>query len=198
MIVRRCLRRSIVGALGILAMAACTSMSPEAATSAVPSPSAFLGRLRPADLGREFEAAQLVTVSRDTKSFVVDVRLSVRADRLMLVAQDMLGQRLLTVMWTDTGIVEERSPNLPAAVSPVGLLADLVAICGPEDAVRRALEQSGARLIVQDGQRIIVSGGEETMRATLGWQSGARWTGRMSYRNVRAGYSVEVQSVEQS
>ena len=38
----------------------------------------------------------------------------------------------------------------------------------------------------------------ETLRATLGWQSGARWTGRMSYRNVRAGYSVEVQSVEQS
>ena len=119
MIVRRCLRRLIVGALGILAMAACTSMSPEAATSAVPSPSAFLGRLRPADLGREFEAAQLVTVSRDTKSYVVDVRLSVRADRLMLVAQDMLGQRLLTVVWTDTGIVEERSPSLPAAVSPV-------------------------------------------------------------------------------
>ena len=198
MIVHRYLRRSIVGALAILTMAACTSISPEAATSAVPAPAAFLGRLRPADLGREFEAAQLVTVSRDSKSVVVEVRLSVRADRLTLVAQDMLGQRLLTVVWTDTGIVEERSPNLPAAVSPVGLLADLVAICGPEDAVRRALEQSGARLIVQDGQRIILSGGEETMRATLGWQSGARWTGRMSYRNVRAGYSVEVQSVEQS
>ena len=39
----------------------------ETASSAVPAPSAFLGRLRPPDLGREFEAVQLVTVSRDDK-----------------------------------------------------------------------------------------------------------------------------------
>ena len=37
----------------------------------------------------------------------------------------------------------------------------------------------------------------QTMRATLGWSPGAAWTGRTSYRNVRAGYSVDIQSVEQ-
>jgi Protein of unknown function (DUF3261) len=197
MIVRACLGRSMAGVLGILATAACTAASPEAASSAVPASSAFLSRLRPNDLGREFEAVQLVTVSRDDKVFVAEVRLSVRADRLMLVAQDMLGQRLMTIVWTDTGIVDERSPNLPAPVSPKGMLADLAAIGGAEDAVRRALEPSGARLVVKDGQRVILSGGEETMRASLGWASGAPWTGRMSYRNVRAGYSVDIQSVEQ-
>jgi hypothetical protein len=197
MIERRYLRRSIMGALPILTVAACTSLPAEAVSSAVPAPAAFLAQLRPGDLGRQFEAFQLVTVSRDGKAFVAEVRLSVRRDRLMLVAQDMLGQRLMTVTWTDTGIVDERSPNLPASVSPVGMLADLVAICGPEDAVRRALEQTGARLLVQDGQRIILLNGQETLRATVGWQAGAPWTGRLSYRNVRAGYSVEVQSVEQ-
>jgi hypothetical protein len=197
MILRTCLRHSIVGTVAILATGACTSAPPDAASSAVPAAQAFLGHLRPADLGREFEAVQLVTVNRDGKAFVAEVRLSVRADRLMFVAQDTLGQRLLTVVWTDTGVVDERSPNLPPLVSPAGMLADLVAICGPEDAVRRALAQSGSRLLVQDGQRIILSDGKETMRATLGWQSGAPWTGRMSYRNVRAGYSVDVQSVEQ-
>jgi hypothetical protein len=196
--IARCLRRSIVGGFALLVLAACTSVPPEAASSAVPSPKVFLEHLRPTDLGREFEAVQLVTVTRDDKSFVAEVRLSVSKDRLMFVAQDMLGQRLMTVTWTDGGIVEERSPNLPPLVSPVGMLADLVAICGPEDVVRLALEQTGSRLVTEPGRRIILNGGKETLRATLGWQEGARWTGRLMYRNVRAGYSVEVQSGEQS
>ena len=176
--IARCLRRSVVGSLALVAMAACTSVPPEAASSAVPAPKAFLERLRPADLGREFEAVQLVSVSRDDKVFVAEVRLSVRKDRLMFVAQDMLGQRLMTVTWTDSGVVEERSPNLPALVSPAGMLADLVAICGPEEAVRRALEQTGSQLVTDPGGRVILRDGKETLRATLGWQPGARWTGQ--------------------
>jgi hypothetical protein len=191
------LSRSMAGVLGLLAMAACAAAPPETASSAVPAASTFLAQLGPHDLGREFEAVQLVTVRRDDKVFVAEVRLSVKADRLMLVAQDTLGQRLMTIVWTDTGITDERSPNLPALVSPKGMLADLMAIGASEDAVRRALQQGGARLVVHDGQRIILSGDDETMRAFLGWSSGAPWTGRTSYRNVRAGYSVDIQSVEQ-
>ncbi|CAN5922214.1 hypothetical protein BH11PSE3_BH11PSE3_34440 [soil metagenome] len=190
-------RRVIASLFAVLATAACASVPPRDAGSAVPDPKGFLGHLRPADLGRTFEAAQLVTVSRDGKSLVSDVRLAVRPDRLMLVAQDMLGQRLMTVTWSDAGISDERSPALPPTVSPVGLLADLVAISAPEDVVRRALAPLGARLVVQGDQRIISVDKQETLRATLGWAAGAPWTGRMRYRNVRAGYSVEVQSVEQ-
>jgi Protein of unknown function (DUF3261) len=197
MTVRKCLGRSAAVILGILATAACATASPEAASSAVPAASAFLAQLRPHDLGREFEAVQLVTVSRDDKVFVAEVRLSVKADRLILVAQDTLGQRLMTIVWTDAGITDERSPNLPAVVSPKGMLADLVAIGASEAAVRRALQQGGARLVAQDGQRIILSGDKETMRAVMGWPSAGPWTGRTSYRNVRAGYSVDIQSVEQ-
>ncbi len=190
-------RRSMIALLALLFPAACASVPPQAASSAVPDPKAFLSHLKPADLGRSFEAVQLVTVNRDGRSFVSDVRLSVRPDRLLLVAQDMLGQRLMTVTWTGAGITDERAPTLPPSVSPVGLLADLVAISAPEEVVRRALAPLGATLVVQDGQRIVSLGSQETLRATLGWTAGAPWTGRMSYRNVRAGYAVEVQSVEQ-
>lgn len=196
MITRRSLRSAAVGVLGVLA-AACTSPPSEALSSAVPAPSAFLSRLRPADLGRQVEAVQLVTVTHDAKSLVIEVRLSVRADRLMLVAQDILGQRLITASWTDAGIVAERSPTLPPFVSPTGLLADLVAICWPEDGVRRALGKIGASLRVEGNRRVVFQGSEETLSATLGWQAQAPWTGRTSYRNVRAGYSVDIQSVEQ-
>lgn len=196
MITRRFLRSAAAGVLGVLA-AACTSPPSGALSSAVPAPSAFLNSLRPADLGRQVEAVQLVTVTHDAKSLIIEVRLSVRADRLMLVAQDMLGQRLITVSWTDTGIVAERSPNLPPFVSPTGLLADLVAICWPEDRVRKALGLVRASLRVEDDQRVVLQGSEETLRATPGWPAQTPWTGRISYRNVRAGYSVDIQSVEQ-
>ena len=188
-------RWALVGALaGVLA--ACMGPTPDAVSSAVPSAQTFLGALRPADLGRDVEAVQLVTVSREAQAITVEVRLSVRAGRLILVAQDMLGQRLMTVQWTDAGLTAERAPTLPDLVSPAGMLADLVAISWPEDSVRRALAGMNAELVVEAGRRMVRQGREETLRATLGWTPGGPWTGRMSYRNVRAGYTVDVQSVE--
>jgi hypothetical protein len=187
-----------LGALfAIVLVGACSTSRSDTASSAVPESSAFLAQMRPSDLQREFEAVQLVTVSRSDKSFIAEVRLSVRPDRLTLVAQDMLGERLMTIVWTDRGVTEERSPKLPPGLSPAGMLADLVATGANEDAVRRALEGTGSQLIVHPGQRIIVGPSGESMRATLGWRPGEPWTGRLAYRNLRAGYSVDVQSVEQ-
>jgi hypothetical protein len=187
-------RRHLLGLF--LVVTACGGPSAEEIASAVPASSSFLAAMRPADLGRDVEAVQLVTVSRAGKAITVELRLSIKADRLMFVAQDMLGQRLMTVQWSEVGVSVERSPNLPEGVSPVGMLADLVAICWPADAVRPALQKQGATLIEQDGQRIVLFNRRETLRATLGWPA-TRWTGRMSYRNVKAGYTVDVQSVEQ-
>jgi Protein of unknown function (DUF3261) len=187
------LRRHLLWAI---LLAGCTGPSPRDIPAGVPSPTSFLGAIKPADLGRETEAVQLVSVSRDDKAISVEVRLSVKRDRLLLVAQDMLGQRLMTVRWDDAGVAVERSPNLPDSVSPQAILADLVAISWPATAVQHALDSSGARLLEQAGQRVVILGDRETLHATIGWPEG-RWTGSMSYRNVRAGYTVSVQSVEQ-
>jgi hypothetical protein len=182
--------------LGAILLAGCTGPSPGDIPAGVPSPASFLAAIKPADLGRETEVAQLVTVTHGDKSITVDARVSVKRDRLLMVAQDMLGQRLMTVRWDDAGVAVERSPNLPDSVSPQAILADLVAIAWPADAVQRALAGSSARLVQQPGQRIVMLGRRETLHATIGWPEG-RWTGSMSYRNVRAGYTVSVQSVEQ-
>jgi hypothetical protein len=180
-----------------LAVAACVDPTTDIASSAVPRPAAFLDHVRPADLGREVDAVQLVSVSRDDAAFTIEVRLSVRAQQLKFVAQDMIGQRLMTVQWNGTDVVEQRSPNLPAFILPKGMLADLVAICWPENVVHRALELTGSKLLMQGNQRIIQADNRETMRAERSWATEAPWTGRLSYRNVRAGYTVDVQSVEQ-
>jgi hypothetical protein len=197
MITSRAFFRLVAVALIAVEATACVASNPEVASSAVPMPGAFLDRVRPADLGRDIDAVQLVSVSRDSTAFTIEVRLSVRAQQLRFVAQDMIGQRLMTVYWNGTDVVEERSPNLPIFIVPKGLLADLVAICWPENVVRQALESSGSTLSMQNDERIILAGGRETMRAVRTWGPQAPWTGRLSYRNVRAGYTVDVQSVEQ-
>ncbi len=197
MIVSRAFFRLAAVALIAVGATACAASNPEVAGSAVPMPGAFLDRVRPADLGRDIDAVQLVSVSRDSATLTIEVRLSVRAQQLRFVAQDMIGQRLMTVQWNGADVVEERSPNLPSFVVPKGLLADLVAICWPENVVRRALEASSSTLSVQNDERIILAGGRDTMRAMRSWGPQAPWTGRLSYRNVRAGYTVDVQSVEQ-
>jgi hypothetical protein len=190
--------RGVVAVFAVLMAIAGCAPPPEAIASAVPSPETFLRHLRPSDLGREVEAVQLVTVGREGQAVTVEMRVSVRAGRLMLVSQDMLGQRLMTVRWDETGVIAvERSPNLPPVVSPEGLLADMVAIGWPEREVRRALAQAGAMLEAHGNRRIISEGHRETMQATLGWMPDAPWTGRLNYRNVRAGYTVDVQSVQQ-
>jgi hypothetical protein len=187
-------RWQLLGA--IAGLAACTVPAPDEIRSAVPAPSSFLAAIKPADLGRSVEAVQLVTVRRGDKAITVELRLSINGDRLILVAQDMLGQRLMTVRWDDRGVHEERSPNLPDLVSPTGILADLVAICWPAELVKRALASTGADLVEQQGERLIVLGRQSTLHATIGWGP-TRWTGTLSYRNLRAGYTVDVQSVEQ-
>lgn len=190
------LRRAALAAL--LACAGCAPGGLAASNSAVPSPQAFLEQLRPSGLGQNVEAFQLVTLDHGGRVVSIELRLSITTDRFKLVAQDMLGQRLMTIDWTDADVAITRAPNLPPAVSPTDLLADLVAICWPEALVRQALKQSGSQLNVQGNQRTILLNGRETMVATRGWQDGTPWTGRLSYRNLRAGYVVDVQSVEQS
>ena len=199
MIARRYFRRSIMGALPILAVAACTSSPAEAVSSAVPAPSAFLAQLRPRrSRPRQFEAVQLVTVSRDGKAFMAEVRLSVRPDRLDARGPGHARPTPHDGHWTDAGMTDERSPNLPASVSPSrdagrsrgDLLARKTPCAGRSKGPARSL-------LVQDGQRIILLDNAGDHARDPGLAAGAPWTGRMSYRNVRAGYSVEVQSVEQ-
>ncbi|MBS0537577.1 MAG: DUF3261 domain-containing protein [Proteobacteria bacterium] len=189
--------RTGVTAMIAVAIMACTTPDPEIASSAVPASAAFLDHVQPADLGRDVDAAQLVSVSRDSAVFTIQVRLSVRREELRFVAQDMIGQRLMSVQWKGAVVNEERSPNLPAFIVPKGLLADLVAICWPEEIVRKALASSGSTLVIRNNERIILAKSGETMRAARSWGPQASWTGRLSYRNVRAGYTVDVQSMEQ-
>jgi hypothetical protein len=156
----------------------------------------FFTAIRPGDLGRSVEAIQLISVRRGQDAVFFEIRISVARERLVLVALDSLGQRLMTIRWTEAGVVSEKALTLPPVVSPERLLLDLVAILWPQHQVEQALARTGASLAVQGSTRTITMRGREMLRAQLGWAQGAAWVGELSYLNVSRGYTVDVRSRE--
>ena len=187
---RRLLLTAIAGSF-----TGCTSPTEDIGGPALDS-AAFFAAIRPGDLGRGVEAIQLVGVRRGESVLFFEIRLSVTRDRLILVALDSLGQRIMTVRWTDQGVVSEKAPTLPPVVSPERLLLDLVAILWPAPAVEQALARTGATLVVQGRARMSRMRGRDVLRAQLGWEQGAAWVGELSYLNVSRGYTVDVRSKE--
>jgi hypothetical protein len=186
-------RRLLLAAIA-LAGAGCTP--PEDIGGPALETTAFFAAIRPADLGRNVEAIQLVSVRRGEEALFFEIRISVTRERLMLVALDSLGQRIMTIRWTDAGVVADKAPTLPPVVSPERLLLDLVAILWPQQAVERALARIGATLAVQPRARTIKVRERDVLRAQLGWEQGAAWAGTLSYLNVSRGYTVDVRSRE--
>lgn len=187
-------RRVLLAAIA-LSWTGCTG-SPEDIGGPALDSAAFFAAIRPGDLGRSVEAIQLVSVRRGEDALFFEIRVSVTRDRLMLVALDSLGQRLMTIRWNADGVVSEKAPTLPPVVTPERLLLDLVAILWPQQAVEQALARTGASLAVQGRTRTIRIRGREVLRAQLGWEQGAAWAGELSYLNVSRGYTVDVRSRE--
>ena len=187
-------RRLLLGVI-LLSWTGCTG-SPEDIGGPALDSNAFFAAIRPADLGRSIEAIQLVGVRRGEDALFFEIRISVTRERLVLVALDSLGQRLMTIRWSADGVATEKSSNLPSVVTPERLLLDLVAILWPQEAVERALARAGASLLVQGRTRTISIRGRDVLRAQLGWEQGAAWVGDLSYLNVSRGYTVDVRSRE--
>lgn len=189
------MNRRLLLTLIALSWTGCTS-PPEDIGGPALDHAAFFAAISPGDLGRSVEAVQLVSVRRGQDALFFEIRVSVSRDRLMLVALDSLGQRIMTIRWSAEGVVSQKAPTLPPVVSPERLLLDLVAILWPQQAVERALARTGATLVVRGRIRTVNMRGRDVLRAQLGWEQGAAWAGELSYLNVSRGYTVDVRSKE--
>jgi len=167
-----------------LVLAACATVPP-ASDRVLVAPGVTLALPAPGELGRREDAVQLVTARRDGETFVFECRLSVDGERLLLAGSDSMGRRAMTVTWSRDGIVVERADWLPETLKPENVLADIVLLYWPEEAVRRGL--SGAPLIQTPqgrsvGDSIVVS-----------WR-GDPWNGLSRLVNRPWGYEIEVRS----
>lgn len=181
-----------------LALAACVSAPPDETNgnTVVVAPGVSLRLpIRP-DPGRRIEAHQLVEIRHEDRIFAIESRISIDAGRFRMVALDALGRRALTLTWSESGIDAEVAPWVPDTFDVRNLLADLVVIYWPSDAVRTALVETGARWTADRSGRSIYSNGEEVIHVAFLPPRERAWSGMTRYVNRGRGYSIELRSEE--
>ncbi|NJO37138.1 MAG: DUF3261 domain-containing protein [Rhizobiales bacterium] len=187
----------VCGALMLAVLAGCAADEASSETLPMIAPGHLLTLPAPGDLGRSVEAAQLITVHQDGKTYVFEGHISVTPEKFLLVGVDGTGRRALTLTWDRSGkVTAETAPWMPNAIPPGPMLADIVVLYWPEAIVRRALEDSGATLAVGYGSRTVTADGAQILRAEYQEETGTPWSGKLRYRNDAWGYDIEVQSVE--
>jgi hypothetical protein len=151
---------------------------------------------RPAELGRNVLATQLITAHGYGQTFVMEVNINVTPTRATLVGVDPMGRRAMTLTWNEQGVSAEKAPWMPDTLRPGNILADIILVYWPEAAVRKALPV-GAEVFQEARGRTIRLNDRDVLRVEYGWTAGAPWNGKLRYSNLAWGYEVDVQSSEQ-
>lgn len=190
------LARYLAWTMIVLGVTACASRhdvdSP--AGSVRMAPDLVVSLPQPSALGRSLEVSQLVTAHYGARTFVFEGHISANPERFLLVGLDPLGQRVLTVTWTEHKLTAKLAPGLPEQIHPENMLADIVVLYWPEASVRQALVGSNGTLVVGPHFRSIAVAGKEVIR--VDYKGRDPWDGAVVYRNLAWGYELDVQSVE--
>jgi hypothetical protein len=152
---------------------------------------------RPSDLGRDVRMDHLVTARYGERVISFEGHIEVTGGDFRMAVIDALGRQALRVEWTGEDIVYSPAPWMPEALQPRNILADLVLIYWPPEVLRRALAPAHASLAVTPGCRAVVRDGVEIIRVDFfPGDSGDSAPGRVSYRNLAFGYSLDIRAVE--
>jgi hypothetical protein len=184
------MRVSLVLAVGLL-LGACAAPVRSVDTVSV-APNILLVMPSPGELGRPVDVMQLITARRGNDVYVFEGRFSATADSLLLVGMDGMGQRILTIRWTQGRMEVERAAWLPNALRPENVLADIILIYWPEASLRRALAPSGAALESSPESRVIRQHGDDIIDVHY---EGELWSGVARLKNLVWNYEIEVRSV---
>jgi hypothetical protein len=194
-VVKLNLRAVVLGGVA-LAVGACAEPSVGPPTQQVMiAPGLSLVLPAPADLGRSLNATQLVTAQYGAQTIVFEGHISVTPERFLLIVIDSFGRRALTVAWTGSYLTAVPAPFLPASLRPENMLADLVLLYWPEDAVRRSLRGAGSAITSDGHARSISLAGREVIHIDfkdLGAQD--PWVAHLHYRNLAWAYEFEIWS----
>jgi hypothetical protein len=183
--------------LALMLGACATHSAGPTANSVQVAPTLTLVMPRPRDLGRSFEVAQLVTARYGEQAYVFEGHLSATPERFLMIGLDTTGRRALTITWTDSGIIYEAAPWVPAQLHPENILADMVLLYFPDAVIARALSASGGAVTTTPSRRSITADGKEVVVAE--YQPavpGDPWSGRQHYRNLAWGYELDIQTAE--
>jgi hypothetical protein len=159
-------------------------------TNASPLPQRLQLTLSPASFGRTLSLQQQVHIAAAGHTVDLDAALDITARKVTLVGL-MLGQRVLTLTYSDGTICEWRHPKLPAEVHGADILTDLEVSLWPAETVRAALplgwtltESANQRVLAQDSHPVEL----------IAYDGPIRWIGQLTLHNVRYDYQLVIHS----
>ncbi len=155
--------------------------------------------LSPRAMGATLSLAQRLTVERAPQGRPVatrslDALLEVDANSLRLAAF-ALGRRVLTLSWDGNALTSERHPLLPAEIDAAYVLRDVQWMYAPTVSLRKVLP-SGWQLEDSGNERVLSHGATPVLLIHYGSES--RWTGRSRMENRLEGYSLTIESAQQT
>jgi hypothetical protein len=150
----------------------------------------------PAALQRSVEAQQLITARYRDETFVFETRISVTPSQMLVVGTDMLGRRAMTIEWTGNAMKVEVAPWVPPELRARNVIADIMLLYWPENAVRAGLTPAVAMQVPHPEQRVIAVDGHEMIRMDRVGGPARGWSGRWTFDNLGWGYKLDIQSVE--
>ena len=150
----------------------------------------LLLRLAPASLGRSMSLQQHLVVTAAGRSQAVDVALEVDPQELRLAVLGM-NQTMVRMSWDGQTLQQTRASWLPDVVRGERILSDLQLVWWPAEVVRAALPE-GWTLESSANQRRLLWKGEEAMQVQYGDDQ------HVDVFNYRAGYQLQIESVEQT
>jgi hypothetical protein len=150
----------------------------------------------PAALGRSVAAQQLVIAHYRNETFAFQTSIRVTPTRLLVVGTDMLGRRAMTIEWTGDDLTADSSPWVPADLRAANVMADIMLLHWPADAVRAGLVPDVIVRTTAPAHRVVAMAGHDLIDMDRTAGASGSWSGRWTYRNLAWGYELVIQSVE--
>lgn len=143
-------------------------------------------------LDHHIEVVQSVVASYGGQSIAIEGRIDAGPDHFTMVCSDGLGRRAVTVQWTRSGVSYETAPWVPRQLRPQNMLADLVMIYWPQDALTKAMPD--AIITTTPTSRSIVIGGKDIANVDYAPQADDVWLGKTRYHDRLWDYTLSIES----
>lgn len=143
-------------------------------------------------LNRHIEVVQSVVARYGSRTIAFEGRIDAAPDHFTMVCSDGMGRRAVTVEWTEKGVRYETAPWVPAELRPQNMLADLVLIYWPQEALAQALPD--AAISTTPTGRSISIGGKDIARIDYTPTAADIWFGKTVYQDKLWNYTLSIES----
>ncbi len=158
-------------------------------TDIAPGVSMTLSRLP--RLEPNLDVAQLVRSNYKDRSLTFQATIQTTADALTIVVAMPSGPPLVSIIWKDGRITGTQAPSLPPSLTPDHLLADIMSLYAPAEALNAAL--AGAE-VVDAGTARTIEKPDGTVVVRITRPGDDPWSGPATLHNLAFGYQLGINS----